>query len=139
MIKFGASFSFNINDSMVNAANDAGLEAVGMTGVAEIKKNITAMRIVDTGRERASVTWKTNKSSGEVSDGKVQDQDIITAPIEDATVLIGTACEYAETNEWGYKNRPARPAFRYSFETMQALLVKAFWSAWTSTIWGSQK
>jgi len=95
------SYTLKINpelkDVLNNQAMQAGLEAVGQVLEGQIVTNIKTMKIVDTGRLKNSITYKTKtKQKGEGLDSSPADNE----------VLIGTNVKYAPYIEYGTPLHP---------------------------------
>jgi phage gpG-like protein len=65
-----------------------------------VRGQAAALAPVQTGNLRGSLTWRTNKSDGGF-DGGNRSGTMITEPMDDYTVYVGTNVEYAEYVEYG--------------------------------------
>ena len=90
------SYSLNLRiseaEAAVKEAVEAGLIACGITLEGQIVKNITQSKLVDEGRLRSSITYKTKTQKGT--------SDLNSVP-NDNEVIIGTNLKYAPYVEFG--------------------------------------
>lgn len=98
----------NLNaEEKLNKAIQSALVGLGKIGVTQAR----AMCPVDTGKLRASITWKTKKEAGKI--GKtaedIQEADIVETPEKDGILIIGTNVEYAPYVEYGSEKRNILP------------------------------
>ena len=102
-------FTSNVNDilsALENGKRNA-LTAIGATAETHTKENITADKLVDTGRLRNSITYATGDYSGigtytDNNKKKYSDAKARNTPKDDE-VAIGTNVEYAPYLELGTK------------------------------------
>lgn len=96
----------NVKKAIEKGVEEA-LVGLGMIGVTQAR----TMCPVDTGKLRASITWKTKKNEG--SKGRatepVRDDEIVETPDKDGVLIIGTNVEYAPYVEYGSEKRNILP------------------------------
>ena len=100
-------FTSNVNDilSALEKGKRNALTAIGATAETHTKENITADKLVDTGRLRNSITYATGDYSGigtytDNKKKKYSDAKARNTP-KDGEVGIGTNVEYAAYTELG--------------------------------------
>ena len=100
-------FTSNVNDILrrMEKGKRNALTAIGATAETHTKENITADKLVDTGRQRNSITYATDDYSGigtytDNKKKKYSDAKARNTPKDDE-VGIGTNVEYAAYTELG--------------------------------------
>ena len=100
-------FTSNVNDilSALEKGKHNALTAIGATAETHTKENITADKLVDTGRLRNSITYATGDYSGigtytDNNKKKYSDAKARNTPKDDE-VGIGTNVEYAAYTDFG--------------------------------------
>ena len=91
-----------------NEAVARALEAIGIQAESDVVKVITEKRIVDTGRLRDSITYKTARG-GDSAKGAARSGDEVQGSPDKDSVYIGTNVEYAAYHEYGTSRIVARP------------------------------
>jgi HK97 gp10 family phage protein len=115
----------NAVQKLVDKCNYSGLTAAAITLENAIVKKIDSMDIIDTGRYKGSITYKTRllkdnvKSPATPADG-VQ---LNPKPFE---AVIGTNVSYASYLEYGARGRAPRPAIRRAWDEVKNNLSNVF-------------
>jgi hypothetical protein len=112
--------------NIIENANYAGLTASAITMEGAIVNKINNMNIVDTGRYKNSITYKTIKSKSKASNSQ-DDLNSVAKPLE---ALIGTNLSYAPYLEYGHKQGKRfvapRPAIRRAWDETKGKLDRIF-------------
>ena len=122
MVVIDAQIKMYVDDNDFKECRDIALEVMGLSYVAESKKNITAWRAVDTGRLRRSINYKTRKTQI----AKENPEDSLTVQPKEGEVCIGTNVSYAGFVEYGSGAMPPRPFLRYTYDSHTPLAQQRF-------------
>ena len=94
-------------ESLFDKAVFTGLEAVGFMLESHAKRLVP----VDTGRLRGSITYATQRKTGQVT-APAQSGDEVSRPTDEHTLHVGTNVEYAPHVEYGTVRSQAQPYLR---------------------------
>lgn len=98
--------NLNVQKAISDGIQSA-LVGLGLIGVTQAR----LMCPVDTGKLRASITWKTKKEQGNTARTSVEisSDEIINTPEKEGVLIIGTNVEYAPYVEYGSETRNILP------------------------------
>lgn len=111
----------------LNNKIEKGLMEVGKAWLARCTIQITNLKVVDTGRLRASLSFITPKDKGgniPVANSKPEDQ--LSGHSEKNSITVGSNVPYARINETGGARRPARPFLTNSIMQAGNLFQEVF-------------
>lgn len=104
-----------------------GLMEVGKAWLAKCTIQVTNMKVVDTGRLRASLSFITpTGKGGNIPVGNSKPEDQLFGNSKKNSITVGSNVPYAKINETGGSKRPARPFLTNSIMQSSELFQKIF-------------
>ena len=112
----------------VKAVTERNMRKAVLTLEGKAKRTATDMKVVDTGRYRASIT--SSVSDGFNTSGKAVTSSDTVGNVDGTRTIVrgvvGTNVEYAKEIEFGTSRMGARPVLRNAFESSKKRIAKIF-------------